>query len=276
MEGQRKIPFGYCIRQGKIEVHDAEAYAVRSIFGMYNEGSSYSKIAEAMSQIIYYHHTSLWNKGMIMRIICDSRYIGDKNYPPLISDKEFQTAQRIRVKNARPPTSKISRFIRNKCRCYCGGKMIRDTRNGYVRWVCADCGNRVSIEDENFIENLSTLLLLLAQKPDELQWPKEVKQKSLDLARFKNEVTHAFNQAETDLDYLRSMVLAYAAEAYANLPDLTTQHNFQLLSDQLKIDPTSRENLESLFHQAVLYIEFDSHGVIALKLYNGKHFISKE
>ena len=67
MAWQRKIPFGYLIRDGLIQSHPQEADAVRYIFGQYLAGASLLTIAEDMTRrgIRYHQHTAEWNKNMV-------------------------------------------------------------------------------------------------------------------------------------------------------------------------------------------------------------------
>ena len=71
MAWQRKIPFGYAIRNGKEEIHPTEAQAVRDIFRAYLSGHSYSQIAREMERqgVKYHQHTDQWNKHMVKRIL---------------------------------------------------------------------------------------------------------------------------------------------------------------------------------------------------------------
>lgn len=50
MAWQRKIPFGYQVRNGRINCHPEEAELVRAIFSRYLLGGSYSQIADEMTQ----------------------------------------------------------------------------------------------------------------------------------------------------------------------------------------------------------------------------------
>ena len=99
MAWQRKIPFGYMIRDGLIQPHPQEADAVRYIFGQYLAGASLLTIAEDMTRrgIRYHQHTAEWNKHMVKRILENTKYIGEGSYPRLVADEKFVAAQRRRM-----------------------------------------------------------------------------------------------------------------------------------------------------------------------------------
>ena len=91
MAWQRKIPFGYQVRNGRINCHPEEAELVRAIFSRYLLGGSYSQIADEMTQqgVRYHQHNAQWNKHMVKRILENERYLGMDGYPQLVTDEEF-------------------------------------------------------------------------------------------------------------------------------------------------------------------------------------------
>ena len=74
----RKLPFGYELRMGKVCIKESEAEVVRQIFRSYQEGASYNQIAGFLgSQPVPYREDGQpWNKNMVARILQDERYTG--------------------------------------------------------------------------------------------------------------------------------------------------------------------------------------------------------
>ena len=95
MAWQRKIPFGYQMRQGEVVPSREEADTVKQIFSMYIEGLSLVRIAKRLSEqgVRYHAHTGEWNKNMIKRILDNRRYLGDGIYPRHIDDGTFHAAE---------------------------------------------------------------------------------------------------------------------------------------------------------------------------------------
>ena len=93
--GIRKILYGYEIRAGRKEICPGEAEIVRQVFALYPAGFSYQKIAEALNQrnVSYGETNSPWNKARIKRILEDKRYTGQKGYPVMIKEADFQAVQ---------------------------------------------------------------------------------------------------------------------------------------------------------------------------------------
>jgi len=97
----RKLPFGYCLRNGQVREETTEAEVVRLIFRRYGEGASYGALADELSALgCAYAPGRPWNKNMVARILQDGRYLGSAEYPRLLSPELFHQAQ-----SARPDVS---------------------------------------------------------------------------------------------------------------------------------------------------------------------------
>ncbi|MCM1530570.1 MAG: recombinase family protein, partial [Alistipes sp.] len=94
MPKNRVIPFGYCMKSGKITAYLTESKAVIRIFEEYLNGSSFLQIAKLMEseKIRYTDDSEHWNKNMIKRIIENKKYLGTEKYPQIISEKFFAMA----------------------------------------------------------------------------------------------------------------------------------------------------------------------------------------
>ena len=79
----RKLPFGYELRMGKVCIKASEAEVVQKIFRSYQEGASYNRIAGFLgSQPVSYREDGQpWNKNMVARILQDERYTGMDDFP---------------------------------------------------------------------------------------------------------------------------------------------------------------------------------------------------
>ncbi len=88
----RKLPFGYCLRDGQVREETTEAEMVRLIFRRYGEGTSYGKLADELNATgCPYAPGRPWNKNMVARVLQDGRYIGGahtrKSSPPSPSNR---------------------------------------------------------------------------------------------------------------------------------------------------------------------------------------------
>ena len=64
----RKILYGYRIRNGILEIVPEEQQTVNRIFSLYNAGTSYQGISDALNQgnIPYSQEVPLWNKYSLL------------------------------------------------------------------------------------------------------------------------------------------------------------------------------------------------------------------
>ena len=222
MAWQRKIPFGYQVQNGRINCQPEEAKFVRSIFSHYLLGSSYSQIADEMARqgVRYHQHTAQWNKHMVKRILENERYLGMDGYPRLVTDEEFLAVRlRRREQNTYAPCPSEIIPIRNKAVCaLCGEKMTRDTKShGRPRWRCKnpECGGSVYLDDSIILERVMQKLKVLAHSPEHIQLPKAAPV-STDALRIENELALCFNRADINPEYMKTLIMAAAAERYAN------------------------------------------------------------
>ena len=98
--GNRKLPFGYKMEQGKPVIYPREAEMVTVIFRQYTMGASYLALVKMLkNQPVPYDTNRLWNKNMVARILEDSRYLGQEDFPAVIEEKLFrQVAQKRNTK----------------------------------------------------------------------------------------------------------------------------------------------------------------------------------
>ena len=284
MAWQRKIPFGYTIRDGLIQTHPQEADAVRYIYGQYLAGASLLAIAEDMTRqgIRYHQHTAEWNKNMVKRVLENAKYIGESNYPRLVADEDFTAAQHRKAeRNIYTPLPAQIQPICGMVVCaQCGGRMARGTRShGRVGWRCQspDCGQVVAISDEALGEMVDGLLRELAQAPH-LLTALEPQQAGVDMEsiRLQNELTLALNRGSEKPEYIKALALAVAAQRYRQLPDPTPAYELEQLRVRLEQGSPDADMLADLLAAAVRTVRLTPGKNVELELVNGKIFTEKE
>lgn len=278
MAWQRKIPFGYIIRDGLIQPHPQEADAVRYIFGQYLAGASLLTIAEDMTGRgpRYHQHTPEWNKHMVKRILENAKYVGAGGYPRLVPDGDFAAAQRLRTeRNTYAPLCTEIRPIQGKLVCgLCGAKMIRGNRShGLVHWKCQnpDCGQSISLNDEALAELVDERLRDLAQCPHLLTAPEPQRARvDMDAVRLQNELTLALNRGNENPAYIKSLALAVTAQRYGQIPDPTPAHDMEQLRARLEEGPADADALAALLSTAVRTVRLTPDKNAELELVNGQ------
>ena len=284
MAWQRKIPFGYMIRDGVVQPHPQETDAVQYIFGQYLAGASLLTIAEDMTQqnVRYHQHTAEWNKNMIKRILENSKYIGVDGYPRLVPDEDFTAAQRQRTERSiyAPLPTQIQPICGMAVCAQCGGRLARGTRSrGRVQWKCQnpDCGQSVFLSDEALAGLVDGRLRELAQSPHLLTAPEPQRAAPiLDAIRLQNELTLALNRGSEKPEYLKTLALAVTAQRYGQLPDPTPAHDLEQLRTRLEQNRANADTLADLLRTAVRAVRLTPEKKVELELVNGTIIAEKE
>lgn len=186
----RKIPFGYELSGGEIQINMKESGCVLWIYTTYNLGASLGEIVNELNtrRTIRYSKTAIWNKNMIDRILQDQRYSGDALYPEIISEALFSTVQRqrnIRSHTKRQtPAQRIIRIL--------GGGRVSDTVEAGVLAVM----NR------------------LIRNPDALQCPVPPDPDQIKRFRTGRELDAVLGQQPIDEDRAAELIKALAEAEY--------------------------------------------------------------
>lgn len=101
MRKNRYLPFGFTMQNGEHILHETEAITVVQIFKLYADGLSLQEIAEKMTKqkTPYSTERSEWNKNMVKRILENTKYLGNEEYPTIIGIALFEKARKIAITN---------------------------------------------------------------------------------------------------------------------------------------------------------------------------------
>lgn len=86
------IPYGYRIVDGKAEIDEEQADAVRKLFDGYIAGLGLKPAAENAGLDIFH--------GSAGRMLRNTHYLGDEYYPAIIDRERFDKAEVIRISRA--------------------------------------------------------------------------------------------------------------------------------------------------------------------------------
>lgn len=161
----RKILYGYQIRDGEIAVVEEEAILVRRVFSLYAGGLSYQKISDLLNteKIPYSQDAPIWNKHKVKRLLENPRYVGQDSYPPILGSEVFREAQEhIHEKTAgyAPKVERPVLRLRTLLRCArCGGLLHRlagkNRRTDTLYLKCGSCGAVVTISDDTLLSEIA-------------------------------------------------------------------------------------------------------------------------
>ena len=137
---KRYLPFGYQIKHGEIVIALKESNAVRFIFEEYLAGKSLKGIADIMSakDIPYHVDDKKWNQNMVGRILANKIYYGNPKYPPIISETQYNLAEKIRCEKHQAYSTILQPFRQDmQCGC-CDERLYWHPKTN--QWFCRKCG----------------------------------------------------------------------------------------------------------------------------------------
>lgn len=272
----RYIPYGYKFEDGRPIPHPDESQVVREIFTRYCAGESLKAIAEGLTQrqVEYIPGKMDWNKARIKRILENSRYAGEDDYPVIIEKEQFVVANLIKDsanKSKATVDPEIKLFKEYMVCAGCGSSLKRRVDSRFaepVSWKCEKCGWSVKLGDDTLKSRVICLMNSLIDNPQLVeieQPPQEVY--SLEGKRLLNEFHRATDNRASEEELLE-MVLQIMAEKYTALAD-TPAITARLAADFTKVQPQSTFQKE-IFLRTVRHIRLSADGKIALELQNGK------
>ena len=272
----RSIPFGYCYQNGILAVHPQESQIVQAVFMAYLSGEPLSKIAARLTAklVEYLPGRWQWDKARVKRILDNTKYIGNGEYPPIIKEKDFQMAHQKKdsANTNRQIADEDIKLFKGLTYCHhCGSPMMRrmDSRMEHpVTWKCPQCGYFLPLPDEEFKQRVFLLQKKLADKPLLAEKEEEViPVTSMEARRLTNEIFRKLDSGDFSEEELVNLALQCAAENYQTIN--SARHiTERLTAALLHAGPLSAFDRE-LFQRTVSEIHLTRKGEILLRLQNG-------
>lgn len=264
----RKLSFGYCIQNGKICVEERSADTVRMIFDRYVQLASYEKLADMLErQGIPYIAGKRWNKNIVARILKDRHYMGDDEYPALLSQESFRRAEVANCWSCESPEQmRVIKELRSLVRCpSCGGSMLRNFR---ANWRCPDCmKTSVKLTDESLIIGVTELLAQLREQAHEIEIPGVVSE-SNEANDLEKALTQELNSSELDEISAKNKAIRLAASQF----DALGSEDYETMRLQYMLSSREQDGeLDAgLLFDVTSAILIHPSGAISLKLKNGQ------
>ena len=272
----RSIPFGYYYQNGVLVAHPQESQTVRAVFAAYLSGEPLSKIAAHLTAklVEYLPGCWHWDKARVKRILDNTKYIGNGEYPPIIKEKDFQMAHQKKdsANTNRQSVDKDVKLFKSLVHCHhCGAPMVRrmDSRMAHpVTWKCPQCGYFLPLPDEDFKQRVFLLQKKLVEKPLLAEKEEEtIPVASMEARRLTNEIFRKLDSGNFSEDELVNLALQCAAKNYEAIS--SARHiTDRLTAALLHAGPLSAFDRE-LFQRTVSEIHLTRKGEILLKLQNG-------
>ena len=269
----RSLPFGYRIRDGKVCVDERNSSTVRMIFEGYIQNASYQKLADTLErQGTPYIPEKHWNKNIVARILKDRHYLGDEEYPPIITQDIFQRAEAANTWSCdSPERTCLVKNLRSMVRCpMCGGAMSRNFR---ANWRCPDCmDTSIKVTDEALECYAAELLKQSGRTVSHMNIP-DASSEMGTVQSLEDELLQALDEAEFNETAAKDRAMALASARFDALgsEDYETMRLKYILSNREQ----DGEFDTGLFFDIVSAILIYPSGAISLKLKNGK-IVEKE
>ncbi|KAF5065290.1 recombinase family protein [Oscillibacter sp.] len=243
MPSNRKLPFGYCLRNGEIILQKQEIECVSLIFCQYAAGASYQELVKRLNAGgIPYDAGKPWNINMVARIIGNTVYIGEKGYPAIVPADLFRAAQEARSQRTSPQTiTPLQKALRRLCR---------------------------GLPPEGFAKQVITILNDLTENPSQIKMPVQETAESIEIRTLQNKLEELLNQQPLDEQQAKETAMALAAAQYDAIGNAAyeTERLRRIFADA-KSTPVPDAELLRMSVQSITRMPDDG---IALTLKNGQ------
>lgn len=199
----RKMLYGYIIRSGELAIEPKEKVVIKRIFSSYIEGLSYQGIADMLNEdkIAYSSESREWNKHKVKRLLENPRYMGENEYPAVITAETFEQVQMIIRSKLQTGVSKQERpavkLVDKLCCEECGKTLKRLGCNrpkpGVIYLKCPECGKLFNIADETL---LTAIEQQRASQESNLAIAGQVNAPTMEVMRLENELNRALEKPD--------------------------------------------------------------------------------
>lgn len=226
MRKKRSLPFGYTIRNGRIEIDQREADVICEIFEDYIGGASMKELASKMTlaKIPYTEKRVEWNKNLIARILQNQKYTGKGEYAPIIDESFFRQANSHKQERA-TKAPKVSNgsldIVIPKIVCAaCGDQMLHATDRRVCdspQWRCVNpnCRAKASNSDDLLLKKVQEKLNLVIDNIDMLISAKPYQEHDEYYSGAAIEgLEHLCSTGNYDDQYLIQIIIGNASDLY--------------------------------------------------------------
>ena len=161
----RTVPFGYAVEKGKKVIVADEAAVIIEVYEHYCSGETFKQIADSLTArgVKYLENDSQWNKNNVARLIDDSRYLGNEEYPQIVPAELYERVRTCREGRSAKKAELHSdiKLIKDKLVCgQCGKPFSRKNKwKTREKWICSSgCKCSVYLDDITIIRKINSVL----------------------------------------------------------------------------------------------------------------------
>ena len=223
--GLRTILYGYRKDHLLFYIIPEEAEVVRKIFREYIAGKTMKNIADGLSKgkVVYYKDKTTWTKNAVCRILENEHYTGDFEYPAIISQADYVTANAMKTDKGgkRDADTPEVALLKRKMFCAeCGHRYTR--RKNYSgtreRWECPNhCKLSFFLDDKALYGKLTLLTNSVIDNPGLLRYDNDVVERyepTLELIRQDREIDRMTEQKNPQFLPVKGAIYEAASNRY--------------------------------------------------------------
>lgn len=273
----RMISYGYGIVNGCFTVIPSEAKIVRRIFAEYGGGKKLQEIAETLTsqKIVFFNGSSEWNKNKVCRIIENKKYIGEDNYPPIISIEDFDKA--VNLKNSKGAKEKECsediEYLKNRVFCSQCGKPLRRIYKWKTRekWICTNgCKCDKYIDDSALFVGISRIIDKIKRNGVSIFENTDLQtyQRTTEIMRFTNEIGRITNERNPSFSAGKKAVMECAALKFNACKENRAEIYSQFIVDETEKLDDNPIGGYAFWKKVFNKITINQEGVITIRLIN--------
>ena len=268
----RTVPFGYAVEKGKKVIVADEAAVIIEVYEHYCSGETFKQIADSLSArgVKYLENDSQWNKNNVARLIDDSRYLGNEEYPQIVPEELYERVRTCREGRSAKKAELHSdiKLIKDKLVCgQCGKPFSRKNKwKTREKWICSSgCKCSVYLDDITIIRNINSVIAnpmvcTLQGKNISSYTP------TSNITRLTNDVNRMLEQTKIEFMTVANSILECASEKFdccnIEVNDELTQLILEMFAEATGFN-------EELIAQTVEQIIIDENGKIKLRVKSG-------
>lgn len=278
----RRIPYGYRMQNGQIEIYPEEAEVVKQIFYKYINGETLKGIAEHLvrEQIEFLPGEFQWNKNRVKRILEDSRYTGRDSFGRIIDSETQEHANNLKYSRntqKEPLVTAEKKKLAHSVLCGTCGRYMRHKTDRRMQkaesWNCI-CGAYIKLTIKEIEQQIIERFNEVITSPERYACAVSINcEPSLEVRRLENMIARQMEQPGADKEEILAMILQCASKKFEDCRD--NRHiTERLIATFKKWDSLSTLPLELYETVAEATLLFPD-GTIGIRLKN-QHLLRRE
>jgi len=282
----RMILYGYRKEFVNYFIDESEAAIVREVFDRYISGETLLQIANNLSErkVVYYKDKCSWTKNAVKRILDNSHYCGDMEYPAIITKEIFEKAREKRLSKSgvREKDTEDIAWLKGHSFCkQCGSKFSRRTHwsKSREKWgYGCGCDFDIYIDDKFYFSKIVAALNKVINDPETLKNVESMTkyQPTLEIIKEEKEINRLFEQPNPQFKTVKAAIFHNISNKYKEIKCDTSGEFTNLLIDfYAKLSPLTTLDFQ-LFKKTVKNITVKRSGEIEIQFINNAVVESEE